>query len=205
VICLGATGAAERPSVHQPARLYSFYDLKGDVEQLLAAFDHRALYFDDHAAGYYDAGRSARAVMDGATVARLGAIAPEIAAARKLRQDVWVAEIDLDRLYQHALREPRYRPIPRYPAVDRDFSFLFANEVTFERIRAAVEGLKVAEMSSFAPVEIFRGGAVAEGEYSVLLRAEFQSQERTLRDDEVAQWAQRIIAELEKLGGTLRA
>jgi phenylalanyl-tRNA synthetase beta chain len=55
------------------------------------------------------------------------------------------------------------------------------------------------------PVEVFRGGAVPQGKYSVLLRAEFQSSERTLRDDEVAQWAQSIVKLLEGLGGTMRA
>lgn len=205
VICLGATGTAEPASVHGAPRAYSFYDLKGDVEQLLGGFEHKALYFDAHAADYYDAARAARAVMDGATVARLGAIAPALAQGRKMRQDVWIAEIYLDRLYQHALREPRYQPIPRYPAVDRDFSFLMPGDVTFERISTVVEALKIAEMRSFRPVEVFRGGAVPAGKYSMLLRAEFQSAERTLRDDEVALWAQQIVKALEALGGTLRA
>ena len=96
-------------------------------------------------------------------------------------------------------------PISRYPAVDRDFSFLFETAITFERIRAAVDALRIAELRSFWPVEIFRGGAVPAGQYSVLLRAEFQSVERTLRDDEVARWASQIIEALKKLGGTLRA
>ncbi len=49
------------------------------------------------------------------------------------------------------------------------------------------------------------GGAVPQGKYSVLLRAQFQSAERTLRDDEVAQWSARIIKALEAIGGTLRS
>jgi phenylalanyl-tRNA synthetase beta chain len=60
-------------------------------------------------------------------------------------------------------------------------------------------------MQSFVPAEIFRGGAVPPGKYSVLLRAQFQSTERTLRDDEVAEWSAQIIKALEALGGTLRA
>jgi phenylalanyl-tRNA synthetase beta chain len=60
-------------------------------------------------------------------------------------------------------------------------------------------------MQSFDPVEIFRGGAVPQGRYSVLLRAQFQSQERTLRDDEVAQWSAEIIHTLEAIGGVLRS
>jgi len=60
-------------------------------------------------------------------------------------------------------------------------------------------------LRSFWPVEIFRGGTVPASQYSVLLRAEFQSVERTLRDDEVALWATQIIQALKTLGGTQRA
>ena len=68
-----------------------------------------------------------------------------------------------------------------------------------------VEQQGIAELRSFAPAEIFRGGAVPASSYSVLLRARFQAQERTLRDDEVATWSQQIIKALETLGGKLRA
>ncbi len=205
VLCFGSTGSALEAGVHQPSRALSFYDLKGDVEALLSAFASHSLYYDANSADYYHPGRSARAVMDGATVARFGQLHPDVAAARKLRQECWVAEVYLSRLYQHVLREPRYEEVPRFPAVERDFSFLFDHAVGFERVRAAIEALRIAELRRFQPVEIFRGGAVPVGKYSVLLRAAFQSAERTLRDDEVAVWSQKIIAALQSLGGTLRA
>ena len=126
------------------------------------------------------------------------------AAARKLRQDVFVAEFFLGPLYEHDLREPRYQALPRYPAVERDFSFVFADGVMFEQIDQAVSKLKLGELRSFAPAEIFRGGNVPAGKYSILLRAVFQSNERTLREDEVAQWSGQIIKALEGLGGALR-
>jgi phenylalanyl-tRNA synthetase beta chain len=204
-MCLGATGNAEAAGVHRPARPYSFFDLKGDVETLLAAFEHQSLYYDSRAADYYHPGRSARAVMDGATLARFGQLHPEIAAARKLRQEVYVAEIYLDRLYGHSLRQVRYEALPRYPAVERDFSFVFEDRVTYDVIRGAVEALRIAELRRFVPVEIFRGGAIPADRYSLLLRATFQSDERTLRDDEVALWSSQIIYALQGLGGTLRA
>ncbi len=205
-IAIGATGQAISADVHQPGRAYSFFDLKGDVEALLAKFQRNSLYFDaNNAPAYYHPHRYARAVLDGGMVARLGQLHPEVATARKLRQDAYLAEIYLDRLYRQGLRPVRYEPISRYPAVDRDFSFLFENAITFERIRAAVGGLRIAELRSFWPVEIFRGGTVPAGQYSVLLRAEFQSVERTLRDDEVALWANRIIEALQALGGVQRA
>jgi phenylalanyl-tRNA synthetase beta chain len=202
---VGATGHAVPRDVHQPGRPYSFFDIKGDIETLLNNFEHQSLCFDAHTADYYHPGRSARAVMDGATVAQFGQIHPEIASARKLRQDVFIGELYLDQLYRHSLRQVRYEQLPRYPAVQRDFSFTFPDSVTFEQIEHAVANLGIRELRSFVPAEIFRGGAIPAGSYSLLLRATFQSGERTLRDDEVAQWSAQIIKGLEQLGGVLRS
>ena len=203
-IAMGVTGLAEPPSVHGKPRPYSFFDLKGDVETLLAEFQHDNLYFDAASADYYHPGRSARAVMDGATVARFGQVHPDIAATRKIKQDVYVAELYLDRLYAHPLRAARYQALSKFPAVERDFSFLMDDSVRWENIRTAIDALKLGEMRGFEPLEIFRGGAVPPGKYSILMRATFQSAERTLRDDEVAGWSQQIIKALEALGGTQR-
>ena len=143
--------------------------------------------------------------MDGALVAQFGQIHPDVAAARKLKQDVFIAEIYLDRLYQHDLRQVRYEALARFPAVERDFSFVFADAVEFEKIRRSVKELGIAELRGFVPVEVFRGEKVGAGKYSILMRAKFQSSERTLRDDEVAAWAGQIAKALEGLGGAQRA
>jgi len=203
-ICLGATGSAAVPGTHQPARAFSFFDLKGDVENLLRAFQHNSLYYDANTHEYYHPGRSARVVMDGTMVGQIGQIHPEIASARKLRQDVFIAELCLDRLYKHSLREVRYEALPKYPAVERDFSFIFADSVVFEKIQQSVRNLNLADLRSFVPTEIFRGGNISAGKYSILLRATFQSNQRTLREDEVAQWSGKIVEALQGLGGTLR-
>jgi phenylalanyl-tRNA synthetase beta chain len=209
-ISIGATGSMDAEMVRglapgTAARPFSFFDLKGDIETLLAPFSHWTLYYDTQTADYYHPGRSARAVLDGATVAQFGQIHPDVAAARKLRQDVFVAEIYLDRLYQHDLRQVRYEALPRFPAVERDFSFVFDDSVEFEKIRQSVSALGITELRSFAPVEIFRGEKVGAGKCSILMRAKLQSSERTLRDDEVAQWTGQIAQALEALGGVRRA
>ena len=71
-------------------------------------------------------------------------------------------------------------------------------------MRNAVETIGLTELREFRPVEIFRGGAIAAGKYSVLLRVNFQSAERTLREDEVTQWSAKIVAALTTLGGVQR-
>ena len=209
-ISMGATGNVDAEVVRglvpgAAARPLTFFDLKGDIETLLAPFGHWTLCYDAQTADYYHPGRSARALLDGATVAQFGQIQPDVAAARKLRQDVFVAEIYLDRLYQHDLRQVRYEALPRFPAVERDFSFVFDDSVEFEKIHQSVIGLGISELRSFVPVEIFRGEKVGAGKYSILIRAKLQSSEHTLRDDEVAQWATQIAKALEGLGGVQRA
>jgi len=204
-ICMGATSPPLQKTPGWGTRDGGFFDLKGDVENLLHAFQHRSLRYDAQTAEYYYPGHSARALMDGALVAQFGQIHPDIAIARKLRQSVFVAELYLDRLYPQGLRAIRYQPLPRHPAVERDFSFVFNDGVTFEKIQQTVIGLGLTQLRSFVPVEIFRGGKVPAGRYSLLLRARLQSAERTLREDEVAQWSAQIIRVLEDLGGKLRA
>jgi phenylalanyl-tRNA synthetase beta chain len=88
--------------------------------------------------------------------------------------------------------------------VERDFSFIFDDSVEFAKIARIMAGLGLSELRSFVPVEIFRGGSIPAGKYSLLLRATFQSGERTLREDEVARWSGEIVKVLESLGGRLR-
>ncbi|HEV2987959.1 MAG TPA: phenylalanine--tRNA ligase subunit beta [Candidatus Angelobacter sp.] len=205
ILYLGATGNAAEPSVHGPARAFSFFDLKGDVAALLSTFEMNNLHLDARTSGYFHPGRSARAVVDGKTVAQFGQLHPDVATARKLKPEIYVAEIHLDRLFQLPLRLPRYEPLSRFPAVDRDFSFLFEDAVAFDQIQSTVRALNIAELRSLQPAEIFRGGSITQGKYSVLLRVRFQSTERTLRDEEISQWSSQIIKALESLGGTMRA
>jgi phenylalanyl-tRNA synthetase beta chain len=206
-MCLGAIGRALPVNVLNPSetRPLTFFDLKGDIEEVLAAFASEKLHYDAETPDYYHPRRSARAVMDGTVVAQFGQLHPDVVSAPKLRQDVFIAELYLDRLYEHDLREPHYRALPRYPAVERDFSFVFADSIIFEQIEQAVSKLRITELRSFAPIEIFRGRNVPAAKYSILLRAIIQSGERTLREDEVARWSDQIIKALEELGGILRA
>jgi phenylalanyl-tRNA synthetase beta chain len=186
-----------------PAEVFRAF--KGDVENLLAAFSYKHLSFDRETAEYFHPGRSARALMDGAVVAQFGQIAENVKAERKLRHDVFLAEVDLERLHARGLRTVRFAALGKYPAVERDFSFVFGDDVEFEAMRRTVMALRLGALRSFAPVEIFRGGSIEAGKYSILLRARLQSDEGTLRDDQIAQWSAEIVRALQGLGGVQRA
>jgi len=213
--CLGATADAVKAALPSSAALdvskadnaaatELFRGFKGDIENLLATFAGEVAY-DREVADYYHPGRSAHARVNGATVAQFGQIHPEVAAARKLRQDVFLAEFDLGQLYKLGLRPVKFEPLAKYPAVERDFSLVFADDISFDQLHAAVARIGITEMLDFRPIEIFRGGSIAPGKYSILVRARFQSPQRTLRDDEIAKWSADIVNALTQLGGTQRA
>ncbi len=209
-LVVGATGAAIPPHPLAGMRDYSFYDLKGVAEELLASFVARSIYFDTFPAStglmpsWLRPGRAARLVADGETIGFFGELAVREAQSRKMRRTVFVGEFDLERLFRHALRAPVVRDLSRFPAVVRDFSFTFPDAVRWQQIANAITSLAIAEMRSLEPKEIFRDTKDTSGHYALLLRAVFQAPDRTLRLEELHDWARRIFAALMEMGGQPR-
>ena len=203
-LAFAATGNLIAANVHHPAEAYTFFHMKGDIEDLLAAFQHSSLYFDAMTPPYlsprpFGTRRARRR--------NRGALRPAPSRSRRRAQAApgRLHRRDTARsLYKHSLREPKYERISKFPAVERDFSFVFDDAVTFERIRSAVERLASPRCSISRRARSIAARRSAAGKYSALLHAEFQSKERTLRDDEVAQWSSQIVQTLEKLGGVIR-
>ena len=211
--CFGATMSAVRDALPSAGMLdkskdqqadasEAFRGFKGDVETLLAAFAGEVQY-DREVAEYFHPGRSARAVINGVAVAQFGQIHPNVAETRKLRQSVFLAEFDLEELYKAGLREIHFEPVGKFPSVERDFSFVFGDAVSFEQMKRAVETAG-DQLREFRAIEIFRGSSIGDGKFSILLRARFQSNERTLREEEVARWSAKITNALSELGGVQR-
>jgi phenylalanyl-tRNA synthetase beta chain len=97
------------------------------------------------------------------------------------------------------------REISRFQPVRRDFSLTFPNAVRWVQAADALRALEIPELTSFAPKEIFRDKKQEKAEYSLLLGTVFQSQERTLREEETQLYSDRIIKAMEGIGGRLRA
>ncbi len=196
-------------------KLVDFYTAKGIAEAIAAQFTARLHYFDRFPAelglmpAWLHPGRSARLVMDGATIGYFGQLHPAEAAARKLRQTVIFGELRVDRLLAMGLRHPIPRELSKFQPVRRDFSFLVPAHVPYGSVEAAVRELDLPELQRVEPVEV-RPSAPAsdsagDGEYSLLLRTVFQSQDRTLRDEELQGWGKAIQSAVVALGGRLRS
>jgi phenylalanyl-tRNA synthetase beta chain len=215
-LAIGLMGELAATRLHS-AKDAGFFELKGVVESLVGLFAVSAdvlsasaadgLTFSADAPAWLEPGRSATAMLGERAIARFGELRAREREARKLRHPVCVAEIDLEALYALPLRRATARELSRFQAVERDFSFTFADGVAWEAVAEEIEALEIAELVRFAPVEVYRdakGKAAPAGHYALLLRCVFQSQERTLVEEELAGWSARVIAALTALGGEIR-
>jgi phenylalanyl-tRNA synthetase beta chain len=209
-LAFGAAGSLPEQSALHPARAIDFHDIKGMVEQLLARFQSRSVYFDRFPP---DAGllppwlhpyRSARVVVDGTTVGWFGQLHPGEAIARKLKETVFVGELYLNRLYQHPLRKTVALDISRFQPVRRDFSLVLDQSVSWEKIDQALAALEIPELVDWRVREVFRNASLGANDYSLLLGTTFQAADRTLREEELQNFQVRVVAAVGKAGARLR-
>jgi len=207
VLTLGATGLAREKTIHEAAREFSFADLKGDLDSIgqLAG----GLSWQASGPAWLAAGHVAGISAQGAELGLAGQLAKRVADQLKLRQDIFVAELQLAPLLAgiesaHAAR--KFEPIPRFPAVERDFSLVLSDGVAFAQVADAIRALDIPELRSVEAADLFRGGKMPAGKFSLMIRVTFQSGETTFTDAQINDFSARIVAALEsKLGATLRA
>src|SRR6267378_2695666 len=216
VLTIGATGEAREKGLYDAARDFSFADLKGDLDsigELCGGFR-----WEDGGADWLHAARRGSINLNTSissearnlsSLGIAGQLARRVAEKLKLRQDVFLAELRLDPVYaaMHAAKEARrYEPVPRFPAVERDFSLLLADGTKFSEVTKTIQSLGIAEIHGIEATDLFRGKNVPAGKYSLLVRVTFQSRDATLTEAQIGDFSGKIIAALEKnLGAQLRA
>jgi phenylalanyl-tRNA synthetase beta chain len=206
-LTVGATGEARSQGLYDSAREFSFADLKGDLDAIGALGG--GLQWQGGGADSFDPAKRGRILLDNNELGSAGLLARRIADKLKFRQDVFLAEIVLGPFYckYYGVKNARhYQPIPRFPAVERDFSLLLEDLITFAEVGNTIRGLNIPEVASIEAADLFRGRNVPAGKYSLMVRVTFQSREATLTDTQIADYSARIVAALESgLGATLRA
>jgi phenylalanyl-tRNA synthetase beta chain len=210
-LAFGTAGNLSQQTALHSARSIDFHDVKGTVEQVLARFQARSVYFDRFPA---DAGlcpewlhpyRSARVVVEGITTGWFGQLHPREAAARKLKEQVVVGELFLDRLYKLPLRKPAAREISRFQPVRRDFSLVLDKSIPWKQIDEALTALRIPELVDWRVREVFNDPRLGEHEYSLLMGTTFQAPDRTLREEELQSFHAQVVQAIGKAGARLRS
>jgi phenylalanyl-tRNA synthetase beta chain len=210
-VAFGAVGNMPEQGALHPSRAIEFFDVKGAVEQVLARFKARSVYFDRFPAEsgltpeWLHPYRSARVAVDGATMGWFGQLHPREAAARKLKDTVLVGELYLDRIYKLPLREPSSRDISRFQPVRRDFSLVLDKSIRWEVIDRALASLQIPELVEWRVREVFRDARMGEQEYSLLMGVTFQAADRTLREEELQSFQALVVQAVGKVGARLRS
>jgi len=211
VLTLGASGLARGKSVYDAPRTFALEDLKGDLEALLEICG--GVEAAPGGPAWLQPGRAMRLSLPAGhggqvAVGAAGQLSRRAAERFKLKHEVWLAELPLEPLllaFESHRAARRFQPLPRFPAVERDFSLVVSDAVTFDRVARVIRALGIAEIERIEAIDLFRGGAIPAGTHSLLVRVTLQSREATLTDAQVNDAASRIVAALQReLGATLR-
>jgi phenylalanyl-tRNA synthetase beta chain len=175
-----AYGSAHEEQWGLPAREVDFYDVKADVEALLAAGD---AMFESAPHPALHPGRSARITRGGKLLGWIGELHPRLQQKYDLRGAAVAFEIDFEQTVGGGI--PTYREISRFPPVRRDLAFVVDEEISshamLERLRASAP----AVVSEIAVFDVYRGTGLEKGKKSLAFRVLLQDTHKTLTDTEV--------------------
>jgi phenylalanyl-tRNA synthetase beta chain len=179
-VAVAAFGPNHPEQWGESVRGVDFYDVKGDLEALLApvaarfeAADHPALH----------PGRSARILVEGRAVGWLGEVHPRWQRVHELPGPVVVFEIDAVALQTRPVPVPT--DVPKVPPVRRDLAMLVADAVSADAMLGALRGGLPPVAEVVEVFDVYRGTGVPVGKKSIAFRVLLQDTRKTLTDAEV--------------------
>ena len=182
-----------------------FYAVRNDVTELLRQFGI-SCEIEPAAEPYHHPGRAAILRAQGAVVARIGEVHPDVLEAFDMTRRALIAEVDLRTL--DALQKPmgEVKPLPRFPAVTRDLALVMDESVPVGTVLASIRKAGGALMESAEMFDIYRGAQMLSGKKSVAFSLIFRSPDRTLVDEDVNAVMAKILSVCEKeYGASIRA
>jgi len=141
----------------------------------------------------------------GEVVGWMGQVNPVLCAKARLRGGVGFFELNLESMIASPRKELGHKPLPRFPRISYDLSFIVADAVTHQAVVDGVTAVGGELLEDTELVAVFAGAPIPEGHKSLSYRLTFGSEERTLRDDEVKPAVDAVIARVGRdTGGYLR-
>jgi phenylalanyl-tRNA synthetase beta chain len=184
----------------------SFAEMKGIVELLVDAANHGARLSTRPAAlAACPDGRACELLLGEKRLGWLGEISDAVRNKLDLHEPVTAAEIDLSLLDTIAEFAPSYRPLPEYPAIERDLNFVLDDAVTWQELEEVVTSAAGPLLESVAFESQYRGQQIAANKKSYVARLHYRAPNRTLTAEEIDAIQKQVVAACsEKLTATLR-
>lgn len=181
-----------------------FFDVKGDVEALLAlggAANEFSFVADRHVALH--PGQTARIERKGETIGYMGALHPSLVKDLGLNGAVYLFELSMDAIT--AGRLPRYAELSKFPESRRDLALIVDEKVAFEDLRQGALENAGEYLKNVTLFDVYQGQGIEVGRKSIALGLTWQHPSRTLNDDEINGAVDSVITALkEKFGASLR-
>ena len=180
-----------------------FFTLKGIIEEIMKIFGAHTQY-KRSAEAYLHPGRQAEVLANNKSVAVFGEVHPAVLDTYDIEQKVYIAEIKLDVLYSIEKRKTVYKPLPKFPAVERDFAMLCDKDIPVGDLEKAIISGGSRLLEKVELFDVYMGSQIPEGKKSVAFSVWLRSAESTLTDEEIDTTCGRIIDKLTKVGAELR-
>jgi len=185
-----------------PTAVYDFFHMKGVLVALLRGIRIRTFDVEPISGmTWLNPAEAAVVKISGESIGVLGALAPELQDKYKLRQVIYLAELDFDRLIPYAFPPIQFQPLPKYPSVERDVSILVGKELAYQALSRGILGLQIPELVGLDLIDVYEGEKIPPGKVSLTLRFTFQDRERTLTVDRVQGFIDTILSFLLKTYG----
>lgn len=183
-----AYGAAHAEQWGEPARNVDFFDVKADVEALLHPLP---MVFEAAAHPALHPGQCARVSIAGTAIGWIGALHPRLMQSHGLVKAPILFELDLDILLSG--QAPRYRSVPRLPAVRRDIAVVVEEKQPLAAMLEAVRAAMPALISEIALFDVYQGQGVEPGKKSLAFKMLLQHTEKTLTESEIESAVQEVV------------
>ena len=137
-------------------------------------------------------------------IGSFGQIHPNLLDNKKLPKNIFIVELDLDKLSDSIETAPRMKPIPEFPAIRRDLALLAPVTVAhrdIQKILVAEGGNLLEDCHLF---DVYQGKGIQEGFRSLAYSLSFRDAKKTLTDNEVQPLVDKMVAKLEKNNIKLR-
>ncbi|MEE1006324.1 MAG: phenylalanine--tRNA ligase subunit beta, partial [Acutalibacteraceae bacterium] len=180
-----------------------FFTLKGIIEGVMRLCGAHTQY-ERSAEPYLHPGRQALVKANNTPAAVFGEVHPTVAAAYGIDCRVYVAEIKLDILLNINKRKTLYKPLPKFPAVERDFAMLCDADLPVGTLEKAITKGAGRLLERIELFDVYSGSQIPEGKKSVAYSVWLRSADSTLTDKEIETVSASIIDNLEKTGAELR-
>jgi len=194
------TGFDRDPHWAFSSRPVDLYDLKGCLEDLLEALQIKGARFskaDD--IPYLHPGKASRIVLDSDVLGVLGEVRPQMVSHYEIQGRVYLFEVDFSKLVKWGKEERRFQPLPKFQAVYRDLSVVVDHTLEAESVLETIRNLRQPYAEEVSLFDIYEGPPIPEGKKGISCRIRYQANDRTLTDEEVNQYQEKILLRLKEV------